>query len=245
MKQIRNLIDRKCPESWVSGLLNTKKDIMERVGRPIDEAVERARIIKEYEETIDIVNSIDIPEKYSNYWFLWYYGDNDFSCAAELAVEYVAKQYVSLLEQDLHNLAGTVWTYQDYQKKSEDTKGRLKEDLDHLKETIDKRELSRLSSSFNIFFNPDLKPFYNSLLYLTTTYSSTFRPAGDEFDEGFNHTLNYLRHSKVVVGKDNILKYLTNLIGKPVNEENLDKTWFDSEIILCRIIEGEIKLQTI
>ena len=245
MKQIRNLIDRKCPNYWVENILSTIRDIRESLGKPIDEAAERAKIIKEYEETADIANSIDIPEKYSNYWFLWYYGDNDFSSASELAVKYVANQYVDLLKQDLHNLAGTVWTYQDYQKKNEDTKKRLKKDLDHMKESIDKRELDRLSSSFNIFFKSDLKPFYNSLLYLTTTYSSTFRPTGDEFDEGFNHTLNYLRHSKVIVGKENILEFLTNLIGKPVTEENLDKTWYDSEIVLCRIIEGEIKLQTI
>ena len=121
MKQIRNLIDRKCPNYWVENILSTIRDIRESLGKPIDEDAERAKIIKEYEETVDIANSIDISEKYSNYWFLWYYGDNDFSSASELAVKYVANQYVDLLKQDLHNLAGTVWTYQDYQKKNEDT----------------------------------------------------------------------------------------------------------------------------
>ena len=82
MKQIRNLIDRKCPNYWVENILSTIRDIRESLGKPIDEAAERAKIIKEYEETIDIANSIDIPEKYSNYWFLWYYGDNDFSSAS-------------------------------------------------------------------------------------------------------------------------------------------------------------------
>lgn len=177
------------------------------------------------DEVAKIAREIDIPEEYTDVWLIYEHYDNDFAFYFDKINWEIAKKFVSYLKNSIQSVAFERYHGID----SNDVSPRIERDI--------KRGCKSLLN----------EEHYIDMMKHGVAFEAACVDCNNKgFHDTFESTLEYFSHSKgkIYVGRKNeALAHLTKIKFDKVDEvteENFNKMWWNGDVSIIHIKNGEI-----
>ena len=209
--------------------------------REITEAEHR----KHAEEWFDILervghkaNSLEVPDKYWDFWFAYHHNDNDFDKYFEEIAEKLAEEYVHAMKSEVESYA---WHKYDEAVEKEE------EGSYYSKVTLDELLDQRFERSLRVFRDEEtLEQAIRTSVALETAIADVNNQG---FDKEFKFILDYFKpreggRDHCFIGKERVFQLLNAAQMEEekivVTPENYKNCWWNGDLMVCHIHGEEI-----